>query len=142
MVDRLYLKGDAVKFGWEKVIGNIPFFLEVSATVIFINILPRISDALWGPSVILGIVFFLLMTFVNIGLTRISLNFVDGTKSVYADLFSGMALFLKYLGATILYMIAVFVGLFFSSHRGYGSVFGSCSLPGSWLTRGSIPSRP
>ncbi len=111
MADRLYMKGEALKFGWEKVKANILFFLGIAATVVFVNALPRISDALWGPSVILGAVFFLLMTFINIGMTRISLNFVDGSQSVYADLFSGIPLFLKYLGATSVYMVVVFVGL-------------------------------
>ena len=110
-MERVYLKMDAVKLGWEKVKSNLLFFVLVSLTVIVVNLLPRISDAIWGSSVILGIVFFLLKAFIDIGMIRISLNFVDGLLSKYETLFSGIPLFLKYLAAIILYMVIVGIGL-------------------------------
>ena len=102
---------DAVKLGWEKVKSNLMFFVLVSLTVLFVNLLPRISDAIWGPSVILGIVFFLLKAFIDIGMIRISLNFVDGILTKYEVLFSGISVFLQYLAAIVIYMVVVAVGL-------------------------------
>lgn len=110
-MERVYLKKDAIKLGWEKVKSNLWFFVLVSLTVLLVNLLPRISDAIWGPSVILGVVFFLLKAFIDIGMIRISLNFVDGILSKYEILFSGISLFLKYLAAIIIYMVLVAVGL-------------------------------
>jgi len=111
MEARLYLKADAVKYGWEKVSNNIPFFVLVTLTVLVVNFLPRISDSIWGPSAILGFVFFLIKTFIDIGMIRIALNFVDGLSSKYETLFSGMPLFLKYLAAVIIFIVLVGVGL-------------------------------
>lgn len=111
MAERLYLKADAVKLGWEKVTKNIPFFILVSITVIFVNFLPRISDAIWGPSFILGLVFFLVKSFIDIGVIKVSLSFVDGLTSKYEDLFKGMPLFLKYLGAILIFIVLVAIGL-------------------------------
>ncbi|MCX5782658.1 MAG: DUF975 family protein [Elusimicrobia bacterium] len=110
MSDRLYLKGDAVRFGWEKVKARLLFFVLISLTVIFVNVLPQISDQLWGPSLILGIVFFLIKTFIDIGMTKVSLNFVGDIKTEYSVLFSGMPYYLRYLGTVIVFMVLTLIG--------------------------------
>jgi len=112
--------GEAIAYGWTTTKNNIWFFAKVSLIVTLISYLPTWLDKTIGenPSIVItifsffyNIISFVLLVVVEIGLTRIALNFIYDKKSELSDLFSSYSLFVKYLGASVLYLLLAAVGL-------------------------------
>ncbi|MDP3740872.1 MAG: DUF975 family protein [bacterium] len=114
-----FSKGEAVKFGWEVMKGNLGFFIKVLLVVFLIAGGPQIvGSMLKGKEIpvglniglfLVGIVCWILQFIVNFGLIRISLKFVDGQKPEFSDLFSTQNVF-KYIKGGILYFLIIVGG--------------------------------
>lgn len=109
--------GEAVRFGWRTTWGNLWLWLGILAIVFAIESVPDIVSAALGENALLlqgliGLLFFILSMVVQLGLIRVALQFVSGRKPRVADLFSESRHLLRYLGATILYALIFFGGLF------------------------------
>lgn len=116
MADAAFSKREAVRFGWETATRNLGFFVLVLIIVGAVSAAPGMLQAIGGAqlrlfSILAQIGFFVVGQVVSMGLTRISLRFVDNQKPEVADLFSTLPLFFNYLGAGIFYSVVVTAGL-------------------------------
>jgi uncharacterized membrane protein len=111
--------GDSIRFGWE-TFKKYPAFFILAAVITGIVTGQIRTEQLRGEPIsgatavlglIIGIFAFLVNTFVTMGIFNVSLKFVDGQQGMAADFISAYPRYLKYLGASILYSIAVAVGL-------------------------------
>ncbi len=114
MSEQRFSTGEAIRFGWETMKGNIGFFIvllivaglieNVPGTIgNFAKDFPLISFLLFFTGWLLGFV-------VQIGLIKVSLKFCDGIKGKLDDLLSGFNLLLSFIAASILYSLIVFGG--------------------------------
>jgi uncharacterized membrane protein len=114
MNDKKFSIGEAIRFGWETMKGNIGFFivLIIVAGLIenipgtignFAKDFPLISLLLFFAGWLLGFV-------VQMGLIKVSLKFCDGIKGKLDDLLSSFNLLLNFIGASIVYSLIVFGG--------------------------------
>ncbi len=111
-----FSKKEAIKFGWETTKKNLGFFIIVliigGVISSIVDIIDFLNISLYSPIYILVALFSLFMSvIISMGLVKIPLLFCDGKKPIIKDLFSQHPLFFKFLGATILYGLAVFAGL-------------------------------
>ena len=106
-----FLKKEALSFGWRTVTANLWFFVCVGFIIIATGSLSQIaketglSDVAFFP--IIGLAFWVLQIFVQLGATKVALKSCDGINATISDLFSQGRLFLRYLGASILYGLIV-----------------------------------
>ncbi|MCK5506053.1 MAG: hypothetical protein KAJ10_12875 [Thermodesulfovibrionia bacterium] len=114
MNEQRFSTGEAIRFGWETMKGNIGFFIvliivaglieNVPGTIgNFARDFPLISFLLFFVGWLLGFV-------VQIGLIKVSLKFCDGIKGKLDDLLSGFNLLLSFIAASILYGLIVIGG--------------------------------
>jgi len=108
--------GEAVSFGWNTVKNNLGFFIVLAFIIVLIGLAPSFFYYLTGNRFpLIGALFNLVFYFINIvvgmGLIKISLKFVDGSKGEYNDLFSCLPLFLNYFLSSLLYGLIVLGGL-------------------------------
>jgi len=111
-----FSKAEAIRFGWNTMMSNPGFFVVLLIVVGLIYVLPEIirksmegnNPALTVP---LGLVSAVLQIIIGMGLIRISLRFCDNQKGEFADLFSCLPLFFKYLFGSILYGLIVLAGI-------------------------------
>lgn len=108
--------GEAVRFGWAVAKRNVGFFFVLLVILAIVNGIPsRIQQSAMetAPFVafLFGLVSFVVGQITGIGVTKITLRFVDGERPRYDDLYTLYPLFFKYLFATILYGLIVFAGL-------------------------------
>jgi uncharacterized membrane protein len=106
-----FLKKEAISFGWRTVTGNLWFFVCVGLIVVVSGSMSQVlrktglSSAAFFP--IIGLAFWALQIFVQLGATKVALKSCDGINATISDLFSQGRLFLRYLGASILYGLIV-----------------------------------
>ncbi|MCL5432716.1 MAG: DUF975 family protein [Patescibacteria group bacterium] len=118
-----FSKKEAIKYGWEKTIKNLRFFIILALILFSISFIPSFINAALtssseggeyvGPatfSLILNFAFWVLQMVVGIGLIKIYLRFIDSQEAKYSDLFSYYRLFFKYLAGSILSGLIVFAG--------------------------------
>jgi len=108
---------EAIKFGWNTTKSNLKFFILLF--LIFFAVLfglPLIEGifvtALKQPTLasITRIIGNILTFLMLLGLSNISLKFVENDHPKYSDLFSVYPLFLKYLAASIMFFLLVWLG--------------------------------
>lgn len=112
----MFSRGEAIRFGWDAAVRHLKFFV---VALILAGLAQAIPDRLqawtseWAPLVALqfGLASLVVGQIVAIGLTRISLRICDHQQPEYADLYSGLPLFFKYLLASVLYGLIVAAGL-------------------------------
>lgn len=108
-------QNEAIKFGFESAKSNLAFFIPLLLIVFIIdNLSGATSSSLKNnpvASFILLLIFWLISMIVELGLIKISLNFVDKKKPSFSDLFSESSLVLRFIGATFLYVVIVLAGL-------------------------------
>ena len=111
-----FSKKEAIKFGWKTMKGNLGFFIVLLIILFLISFIPnQISEKLKDDysvlSFITTIIGWILNTIVSLGIIKIALRFVNNEKGELSDLFSQYYLFFKYVLASIVYNLIVFVGL-------------------------------
>lgn len=107
--------GEAINVGWEIVKHNIWFFVGLLLLIWVLNAIPDFLSSLVQKDVpilafVLDIGGYVLSIILSIGAIKIVLDFLDGKKGDYKDLFSQTSLFVKYLGASLLYGLIVIGG--------------------------------
>lgn len=105
---------DALRFGWQTLKQNFWFFVLILIVAGLVSRAPAIFIREESPAItagIIGLAAIILQLLVNLGLNKIALLLHDGAKPKWTELFSQYPLLLKYLGASILYGVAVAGGL-------------------------------
>ena len=116
MATEKFSRGEAIRFGWETVKSNIGFFIVLFLLAFVIIIIPEIiggmiKERLPIISFIFGIASWILQLIIGMGLTRITINFSDGKRGDFGDLFSCFHLLPRYLLGSILYGLIVMAGM-------------------------------
>lgn len=117
MAVKEYSMGDAVRFGWDTLKGNIGFFIGFTVIMILITYAPTIVSILLGEGddaavgSILSFIFIPVQIIAALGATKIAAKFTLGEKPELADLFRSYRLFFRYLGSSILVGIIALIGL-------------------------------
>ncbi|HNS47911.1 MAG TPA: DUF975 family protein [bacterium] len=110
---------EALGWGWRTTKENLGFFVRLLLIFVLVEL---VFGLLTGPSGSgpsrAGLAVFLLVLLqvvarvvMELGMTRINLNFVDGQPSELRDLFGSGRFFWPYLGASLLYLLAIVIGL-------------------------------
>jgi hypothetical protein len=99
--------GEAVEFGWNSVKSHLVFFIGIFLLFFALSFMIFGASAI-ATRVVLGI----LVAGISLGYFKVATDLVDEKAPEFKELFSCFSLLLKYLVATILYLIIVSVGLF------------------------------
>ncbi|MDO9513636.1 MAG: hypothetical protein Q7J59_03380 [Elusimicrobiota bacterium] len=115
MNDVKFLKKDAITFGWEKVTGNLGFFIGMLFILLAAAIMPQILAGAFAKVRIIALIIFLAGTVVQIelrlGITKSLIAFADGKKPIIGDIFSCFdKRIVTVFVASILYGLMVFIG--------------------------------
>ncbi|UCD06438.1 MAG: hypothetical protein JSV98_04200 [candidate division WOR-3 bacterium] len=107
---------EALQYGWNTMKANIWFFVGVLVVAWALTGVPHIIANLLqeqsiGLSFLFRIIGWAANIIVSIGMTVIALKFLDNQDPRFEDLFSFKPYFWKYLGASILMVIIVWVGI-------------------------------
>ncbi len=113
--DHKFSKTEAIKFGWNIVKRELRFFFGLAVVLILVNfILNVLAKDAKNLSFLFSLAFLILVFLVGLilqlGLIKISLNFVDNKKSQFIDLFTTHRPVFKFLAASILFSLIVFAG--------------------------------
>ncbi len=112
---KLFNLKSTIEYGWGQFTKNFKLFLLVGIVMSLVSFLPSMFASEVGQAPvklgILNIVSWVLQAFVTIGLLRISLKLNAGQPTVFKDLWSGGPWFFKYFIGSVLYGVAVAVGL-------------------------------
>lgn len=116
MTTQKFSKSEAIRFGWNTMKSNFWFFSGLLIVVGLIAIVPSyISESIKEKAIVLSIIIdilaWALSLVIGMGLIRIALKLCDNEKKEFADLFSCLPLFFKYLFGSILYGLIVLGGL-------------------------------
>jgi uncharacterized membrane protein len=107
--------GEALSFGWETWKSNALLWIGVIIIFSLIESIPQIparaAEDRAVLAIIVGVIGFLLSELVQIGLTKMSLSFVDTGRAEIADLFNGYPVFISYLIASLIFGVMLAVGL-------------------------------
>ena len=106
----------ALKFGWEKTKSNFLFILGVTALSFIISMLSgQIQEVLGEGAPVVGMILFVLGYIVSsvltIGYYKIFLKLHDGQHADFKDLYQHYKLFWGYLVTSVIYGVAVVIGL-------------------------------
>jgi len=108
--------GAAIKFGWQKTKEN--FWSLIAITLIWIVISGMFNSTAKNfektmplANLIIQIVSAVVSMIMTLGITRISLKVYRGEKFEVTELFNSSGLLLKYFLASLLYFLAIAVGL-------------------------------
>ncbi len=121
MENKKFSSEEAIKFGWKTLKENLRFFLIIGALILIVALIPGIGSDIYKKSnsatikVISNVVSFfsqILSILIELGLVAITLKIFEKKEVKIHDLVSQYPLFFKYLLASILYSLIIFVGLF------------------------------
>ncbi len=104
---------DALRFGWQTFKKNLWFFVLILIVAGLVSRGPSLFSSKDSPVMaagIIGLSAMLLQLLVNLGLNKIALMLHDGAQPTWKELFLQYPLLLQYLGASILYGLAVAIG--------------------------------
>lgn len=115
-MERSFPRNDALRFGWEVARQNIRFFAVVLIIMAAVSYFFSLIDNSFPsdqvvPRFIVNILNWIVSSITGIGLIRIGLNFVDKKESQYIDLFSHYDRTVNYMAGSILYGLAIAIGL-------------------------------
>lgn len=112
-----FSKKEAILFGWKTARANLRFFVVVLLIAGAVEYVPQLLLEA-AKKAIPTAIFFLLYVMaivaqivVGMGLIKIAVTFADERKPTYADLINPYSLFFKYLGASLIYILAVAAGM-------------------------------
>jgi hypothetical protein len=116
MADAVFKVGEAVGAGWSLFKQRASFWIGVAAIYLGVQILLEMIGGLFGSGSLLGLLWslasFAVTTWVTLGFVSMVLAAVDGGKPAIEELWMPRPVFWRYLGASLLYTIAVGIGLF------------------------------
>jgi uncharacterized membrane protein len=98
--------GDAVEFGWKAVKSHLLFFTGIFLLFGIVFFMIAGASAI-ATRVVLG----LFLAGMSLGYFKLALDIVGGESPEFKELFSGFSLLVKYLVASIIYVVVVSVGL-------------------------------
>ena len=106
----------ALRYGWRTTLDNLAFFvglglLYAAITLILNGIVFKVNAYSEGWAFFIGIIALIAGIIMDVGLTVISLRFVDGRKARVADLFIHYPIAPAYFIASLFAVLMVFVGL-------------------------------
>ncbi len=107
---------EAVKYGFNFIKANFVTFIKLGAVLIIINIISNMVTGLFKDnplSFLWTLISMVISILVQIGSIKITLELYDGKPLNFSNLYSQSNLILRYLGASILYGLMVFVGFIF-----------------------------
>jgi uncharacterized membrane protein len=116
MTAKHFSMSEAINFGWEVTKSNFLFLLGVLLIAGLVGALPQAGgnrNEASALSCVLGLVSFVLNTIISMGLTKITLEFVDRQSPSFGDLFAPAPLFLNFFVAELICGFLVAVGLVF-----------------------------
>jgi uncharacterized membrane protein len=107
---------EALQYGWNTMKANIWFFVGVLVVAWALTGVPHIianilQEQSTGLSFLFRIIGWVANIIVSIGMITIALKFLDNQDPKFEDLFSFKPYFWKYLGASILMFLIVWVGI-------------------------------
>ena len=107
---------EAFEFAWEVTKQNVALFIGLLVAAVIIDTIPVALAAqlqekhhLLAP--VFSIIGWVLQTIITMGLIKIAIQFADGQKGGFSDLFSCASLFIPYILGSFLYALIVLVGL-------------------------------
>lgn len=104
--------GEALRFGWNTLKQNVWFFVLILIIAGLVTQIPSMLGGKEGTATgLFSLIAWVLQMLINLGLNKIALMLHDGTKPTWKELFMQYPLLLKYLGAAIIYGVAVAIGL-------------------------------
>lgn len=108
--------GESVKFGWEKVKENFWNLIAVAVITlvvswVFNSFQKNIEKTLPLVALIIGICSSLVNMLITLGIIKIGLKVYAGEKFEISEMFTNYQPFLNYFLASILYAVAVILGL-------------------------------
>jgi len=117
-----FIIGDVLSFGWRVMKENLGFFAGLMIVAGGISMIPQILEQLLVhmplPQGVIGVLYFLLWVadqligvMIGIGFTKIALSFCGQIKPDFNMLFDAWDCFWRYVGAGVLYGLIVFGGL-------------------------------
>jgi uncharacterized membrane protein len=121
MENKNFVIGDLLGYGWRVTTSNLGFFIGLGFIFWPINYLPSVLQVVLDRADIdqplYAILYFLIMIMsylvsfaLAIGITKISLSFIDGSKPSISKLFDFSDCFWRYLGVQFLYMLIILGG--------------------------------
>lgn len=107
---------EAIKFGWNTTKANFSFFLKL---LVIVGLIYLISGAISEGAerqdrvtgALIGVVMWIIQLVISMGVIKIALKFTDNQKGEISDLYSQYPLFLKFLFASILNGLVMFIGM-------------------------------
>lgn len=110
--------GDAIRYGWETVKGNLGFFIGMTLVAAIMSIIPGFLQNLPGIrsvgilKLLLSLATVAVATYVGLGVVGIGLKVTRDEKSELADLFAGTPYFVNGLIAYIIMGFVITIGFF------------------------------
>lgn len=122
MESKNFAIGDLLGYGWKVTTSNLGFFIGLGFIFFPLSYLSTVFYIILGKSDISGpmygmvyglitVLSFLLGSVLGIGVIKIVLSFIDGTKPSIGKLFDVSGCFWRYLGTVILYTLVMWGGL-------------------------------
>jgi len=104
--------GTLLKRGWRLMKQHLGLFLVFEVVMIVFGVIPALvagiyPDLQMGWTVLIGIVSFLFVVVIHIGLFRLSLNSIDDVPLSMKDLFSGFTILIQWIVASIIFVLIV-----------------------------------
>ncbi len=111
MSEKRFSKKEAISFGWKTVNDNLGFFIVLGLIFVALNIPSFFAEAIKETMPVvagfINIVSAIISLLLAPGIIKIYLDFCDGKQGRLGDLLAYPHLFFRYLGAVILYALAI-----------------------------------
>ncbi len=107
---------EALRYGWTTTTANLWYLAGLAVLMVLVSWLPGFivdhgGDSLGFASLIVMLAAWVLQLGMSIGLIAVVLKIIDGMVPPMSEVFNHFNLFFRYLGASLLYSLIVFLGL-------------------------------
>ena len=111
MEERAFLKGEALRYGWEATKSKPVFFILLMVVVSILQYIPTyFKEHIGAGELVVSVLALVMQTIVGIGVIGVALKIYDTREAEIGDLFSYTSYFVNYLMGTLLYFLVVFLG--------------------------------
>ncbi|MFH1645231.1 MAG: hypothetical protein ABIB11_02315 [Candidatus Omnitrophota bacterium] len=115
MAELKFLKKEAIASGWNAFKSQKGMFIGIVFISALFYIIPNfLQDNLKDAQILaalIGVAAWVLQSAIAMGMARVSLQVTDKGSSSVSELFSCFSLLLKYIAASVLYGLMVFIGM-------------------------------